>query len=316
MGKKFLDFTPKHITTLGVSPEPEELKLLIEVTGHTGNHNRYLRAIDGHRVTFCLGPAGTGKTWMAAGRAATMLVKGEIKKIVITRPMVVCGKDIGFLPGDKNAKVGPYMRPLLDALDDFLGPKVVDQLIESEVIDIQPLELLRGSNMRDSFIILDEAQNVERDQLRMFLTRFSKGSKVVVTGDETQTDLPHGGQNPLARGIELMLATPHEKVAICRLDHSDVMRDELTSYFDTVLSEQPYPHKVEQEREPALPEPEIFVETCDWCSTECGTHDENPIQFECWSCTSLTSIDEQGKKSHSFNRDGACSKTFEVVRVE
>lgn len=277
-----------NISTNKEGDEPT-LQLIQKLKGHTPNHRTYLKAIDNSKVTLCLGPAGTGKTWQAAGKAATMLVAGEIKRIVITRPMVPCGDDIGFLPGDKDQKVEPYMLPLLDAFDDFLGSKTVQRLIETEVIVMSPLQLMRGSNIRDAFIICDEAQNAQFAQLHMFLTRFAKGSKVVVTGDPTQTDLPHEGPNPLLRAIDLFRPDLHKSISIVTLDHGDVMRDELTSWIDqrmsglkefvkksNILTSEECEFEIADEAEP-----EPIYQKCAWCETECGISDIHSSQFEC-----------------------------------
>lgn len=249
-----------------------------------------------------------------------MLVDGDVKRIVITRPLVTCGRDrIGFLPGDKNQKVSPHMLPLLDAFEDFLGSKTVDKLIEAEVIVMSPLEMMRGSNIRDSFIICDEAQNAEYGQLHMFLTRFAKGSKVVVTGDISQSDLPYEGVNSLERVIERFRPDCHEDISIVALDHGDVMRDELTSWIDMRLLGIDTKRGPQQERsctpvvdEDQFAENSVYVRPCEWCETLCGMKDELPTQFECWSCTSLTSLDEGGIASFATVRDGVCSKTFKM----
>ncbi len=323
MSSKKLGTTTRHLQlNMGANKDEERLELLQRLKAHTPNHRAYLKAIDSSKVTFCLGPAGTGKTWQAAGKASTMLVAGEIKRIVITRPMVSCGKDtIGFLPGDKDQKVGPYMLPLLDAFEDFLGSKTVDRLIETEVIVMSPLELMRGSNIRDAFIICDEAQNAEFVQLHMFLTRFAKGSKVVVTGDASQTDLKIGGQNPLLKVISIFRPGCHPDISIVTLDHGDTMRDELTSWIDRRLSGLEVVANPEQEEVPAeetSSKPEPFSYQCQWCEADCLVPEQLPKQFSCWSCSSLSSLcPDTNEYFRVFDiLPKECVKSFEGTTVE
>lgn len=316
MGKK-LDIVHSQLQ-LG-RPKSDSLELLQRVEGETANHKEYIKSIRTKRLTFCLGPAGTGKTWQAIGIASEMLTRGKIKHILITRPMVPCGKErLGFLPGDKNAKVAPHMLPLLDAFDDFLGRSVVDKLIESEVIEMAALEQMRGRNIRDSVIVLDEAQNIEFRQLHMFLTRFAKGSRVIVTGDPTQTDLPYEGKLPLIDMMDRFRVNCREEIAMVTMSHSDVMRDELVQWIDRRALGLPDLVDAEQEEFCSFEELEqepipVYTSTCLWCGSECGYNDENPLQIECWACTSLTSfVDGRTVGSRATLREGVCSKTFEV----
>ncbi|MEA5145757.1 MAG: PhoH family protein, partial [Candidatus Limiplasma sp.] len=156
---------------------------------------QYVKAIREHELTFALGPAGTGKTYLAMALAVVALRNKEIERIVLTRPAVEAGEKLGFLPGDLNQKVDPYLRPLYDALYDMMGADAYQRLQERGVLEVAPLAYMRGRTLSESFIILDEAQNTTPEQMKMFLTRFGAGSKVVITGDDTQTDLPFGKQS-------------------------------------------------------------------------------------------------------------------------
>jgi phosphate starvation-inducible PhoH-like protein len=172
------------------------------------NQKRYVDSIRRNTVTFGIGPAGTGKTWLAVAMAAAALQRREVNRIILTRPAVEAGERLGFLPGDLMAKVDPYLRPLFDALQDMLDPEKVAQHLERGAIEVAPLAYMRGRTLNDSFIILDEAQNTSPEQMKMFLTRLGFGSKMVVTGDVTQVDLPrdqHSGLiviNEILEGIE------------------------------------------------------------------------------------------------------------------
>ncbi len=158
----------------------------------TGGQKRYVDAVREHTVTFAIGPAGTGKSYLAVALAVQALQGKEINRIILTRPAVEAGERLGFLPGDVLAKVDPYLRPLYDALYDMLDPDTVSRLMERGTIEVAPLAFMRGRTLNDSFIILDEAQNTTPEQMKMFLTRLGFGSKIVVTGDVTQIDLPEG----------------------------------------------------------------------------------------------------------------------------
>ena len=185
----------------------------------------YVRAIRGHELTFAVGPAGTGKTYLAMALAVVALRNKEIERIVLTRPAVEAGEKLGFLPGDLSQKVDPYLRPLYDALYDMMGAESYQRLQERGVLEVAPLAYMRGRTLSDSFIILDEAQNTTPEQMKMFLTRFGAGSRVVVTGDVTQTDLPPGKQSGLTQALEVLRGIP--EIAIVTLDRSDVVRHDL-----------------------------------------------------------------------------------------
>jgi len=186
---------------------------------------QYVNAIRSHELTFALGPAGTGKTYLAMALAIVALRNKEIERIVLTRPAVEAGEKLGFLPGDLNQKVDPYLRPLYDALYDMMGPEAYQRLQDRGILEIAPLAYMRGRTLSESFIILDEAQNTTPEQMKMFLTRFGAGSRVVVTGDDTQTDLPAGKQSGLLQAVEVLKDIP--EIAVVRLTHSDVVRHDL-----------------------------------------------------------------------------------------
>ncbi len=186
---------------------------------------QYVNAIRSHELTFALGPAGTGKTYLAMALAVVALRNKEIERIVLTRPAVEAGEKLGFLPGDLSQKVDPYLRPLYDALYEMMGPESYTRLQERGVLEVAPLAYMRGRTLSDSFIILDEAQNTTPEQMKMFLTRFGSGSRVVITGDATQTDLPSGKQSGLLQAVHVLKNIP--EIAIVTLSHSDVVRHDL-----------------------------------------------------------------------------------------
>ena len=191
----------------------------------TLGQQQYVQTIREHDLTFAVGPAGTGKTYLAMALAVVALKNKEIERIVLTRPAVEAGEKLGFLPGDMSQKVDPYLRPLYDALYDFMGVDSYQKLVERGVVEVAPLAYMRGRTLSDSFIILDEAQNTTSEQMKMFLTRLGFNSKVVVTGDVTQTDLPMGKRSGLAEALEILDGIP--EIGIVRLTSKDVVRHEL-----------------------------------------------------------------------------------------
>jgi phosphate starvation-inducible PhoH-like protein len=186
---------------------------------------RYVESIRAHDLTFGIGPAGTGKTYLAMASAASALLARQVKRIVLTRPAVEAGEKLGFLPGDLAEKVNPYLRPLYDALSDLLDVDKAQELIERGQIEVAPLAFMRGRTLNDSFVILDEAQNTTSEQMRMFLTRLGYHSKAVVTGDVTQVDLPEGRLSGLAEARQLLDGV--EGIAFCHFTEVDVVRHPL-----------------------------------------------------------------------------------------
>jgi phosphate starvation-inducible protein PhoH len=180
---------------------------------------------------------------MACGRAVEAFQAGKVKRIVLTRPLHECDEEIGTLPGDLLEKVSDMMRPVLDALEEFLGKIDLDKMIRAEQIIIMPLAKLRGATLKEAFIILDEAQNATYRQLKMFLTRFGKGSQMIVCGDYTQSDLPYDGENSLLRVTKRFRPHCHKDVALVELTRADIVRDPLVQWFDDVLSDTPEQEK-------------------------------------------------------------------------
>ncbi len=191
----------------------------------TVNQKRYVDAIDEHTIVFGIGPAGTGKTYLAVAKAVQALQSKQVSRIILTRPAVEAGERLGFLPGTLSEKIDPYLRPLYDALHDMIDPDSIPRLMTSGVIEVAPLAYMRGRTLNDAFIILDEAQNTSREQMKMFLTRLGFGSTMVVTGDTTQIDLPAG----TASGLKVVegILTGVDDITFCRLDSSDVVRHRL-----------------------------------------------------------------------------------------
>ena len=195
------------------------------VKAKTIGQQTYLKAISKNTITIGVGPAGTGKTYLAVAQAVAAFRAKEVNRIILTRPAVEAGERLGFLPGALQNKVDPYLRPLYDALFDMLGPETYNKYLERGNIEVAPLAYMRGRTLDDSFIILDEAQNTTREQMKMFLTRLGFGSKIVITGDITQIDLPGDKVSGLKEAIKILDGV--EDIAICRLTASDVVRHAL-----------------------------------------------------------------------------------------
>ena len=191
----------------------------------TIGQSNYAQAIAGHSITFGIGPAGTGKTYLAVAMAVAAFRRGEVDRIILTRPAVEAGEKLGFLPGDLQSKIDPYLRPLYDALYDMLGSENYQRHLERGTIEVAPLAYMRGRTLDDSFIILDEAQNTSREQMKMFLTRLGFRSKMVINGDVTQIDLPDGKKSGLSQVIRIL--NHIDDIAIVKFDGRDVVRHKL-----------------------------------------------------------------------------------------
>ncbi|HHV21982.1 MAG TPA: PhoH family protein [Propionibacterium sp.] len=191
----------------------------------TLNQKRYVDAIDAHTVVFGVGPAGTGKTYLAMAKAVQALQNKDVNRIILTRPAVEAGERLGFLPGTLSDKIDPYLRPLYDALHDMMDPEAIPRLLTAGTIEVAPLAYMRGRTLNDAFIILDEAQNTSMEQMKMFLTRLGFNSRIVVTGDITQVDLP-GGQKSGLREVRHILDGVDD-ISFCTLTNHDVVRHKL-----------------------------------------------------------------------------------------
>jgi phosphate starvation-inducible PhoH-like protein len=196
-----------------------------QVAPKTPTQRRYLEAIDRYDIVFGVGPAGTGKTYLAMAQAVGALLAKRVSRIILARPAVEAGEKLGFLPGDLQEKVNPYLRPLYDALHDMLEADRVERLLERGVIEVAPLAFMRGRTLNDAFVILDEAQNTTSEQMKMFLTRLGYGSKAVVTGDVTQIDLPVGRVSGLVEALKVVASV--EAIATVHFDERDVVRHPL-----------------------------------------------------------------------------------------
>ena len=196
-----------------------------QVKCKTLGQKQYVEAIKANTCTFAVGPAGTGKTYLAIAMAVVALKNKDVERIILTRPAVEAGEKLGFLPGDLQQKVDPYLRPLYDALNDMMGAESYQRLLERGAVEVAPLAYMRGRTLNDAFIILDEAQNTTSEQMKMFLTRMGMGSKMVITGDVTQIDLPAGRKSGLVEALEVLKGV--EDIGMVRLSHRDVVRHEL-----------------------------------------------------------------------------------------
>lgn len=201
----------------------------------TPGHARYLDAITGRSVVVCVGPWGTGKTFMAAAKAVELLKAGAVNRIVLSRPLQECGEPMGFMPGDLYEKTVDMMMPLIESLEEFLAPGEFDELRAEEKVVIVPLEKMRGRNMKDSFVVLDEAQNATKRQIDMFLSRYASG-KMVLCGDYTQSDLPYKGVNSLYETVQRLRSEPNDEVGLVEMTEEDIVRSGLARYFHRVLS--------------------------------------------------------------------------------
>ncbi len=218
------------IQEAGMGGEPADDELAVQtlrgrVRGRGPNQQQYLHHIRSNDLTFGVGPAGTGKTYLAVACAVEALQRDQVRRIMLVRPAVEAGERLGFLPGDLSQKVDPYLRPMYDALYEMIGFDRVGRLIERNIIEIAPLAFMRGRTLNEAFIILDEAQNTTVEQIKMFLTRIGFGSRAVVTGDITQTDLPAHRQSGLRHALEVLAGVPG--IAVTRFTARDVVRHPL-----------------------------------------------------------------------------------------
>jgi phosphate starvation-inducible PhoH-like protein len=195
------------------------------IVARTPAQDAYMRAMERSELVFGIGPAGTGKTYLAVAHAATLLERGDINRIILSRPAVEAGERLGFLPGDMKEKVDPYLRPLYDALYDMMRPEHVERCITSGVIEVAPLAFMRGRTLANAVVILDEAQNTTSMQMKMFLTRLGENSKMIVTGDPSQVDLPPGQKSGLIEAVQLLEGI--EGVHVSRFNDKDVVRHAL-----------------------------------------------------------------------------------------
>ncbi len=240
IGRAGQQITPETVRrTVGMltegAPESPAEVLSLDILSRRGKtirpktlgQKRYVDAIDANTIVFGIGPAGTGKTYLAMAKAVSALQSKQVNRIILTRPAVEAGERLGFLPGTLNEKIDPYLRPLYDALHDMMAPEAIPKLMEAGIIEVAPLAYMRGRTLNDAFIILDEAQNTTAEQMKMFLTRLGFGSKVVVTGDVTQVDLPGGARSGL-RAAEQILGGIDD-IHFTQLTSQDVVRHRLVS---------------------------------------------------------------------------------------
>ena len=212
----------------------------------SANQRRYLEAIEKHDMVFGIGPAGTGKTYLAVAMAISALLAKRVNRIILARPAVEAGERLGFLPGTLQEKIDPYLRPLYDALYDMLDPERVDRYLEKNVIEIAPIAFMRGRTLNDSFVILDEAQNTTSEQMKMFVTRLGFNSKAVITGDVTQIDLPTARRSGLVEAVDILKSV--EGLSFVYFDQSDVVRHHLVQRIIQAYDE----HKVRIEEQMSL----------------------------------------------------------------
>ena len=214
------------------------------IKAKTIGQKKYVEAIKKNLVTLGIGPAGTGKTYLAVAAAVAAFRAGQVNRIILTRPAVEAGERLGFLPGDLQSKVDPYLRPLYDALFDMLGAETYNKYLERGNIEVAPLAYMRGRTLDDSFIILDEAQNTSREQMKMFLTRMGFGSKIVITGDVTQIDLPKDTVSGLKEAMRVLNGV--EDIAICKLSGADVVRHVIVQRIIKAYEEDEHRRKSEE----------------------------------------------------------------------
>jgi phosphate starvation-inducible PhoH-like protein len=216
------DASPAEVLTLDILSRRGKT-----IRPKTLNQKRYVDAIDNHTIVFGIGPAGTGKTYLAMAKAVNALKTKQVNRIILTRPAVEAGERLGFLPGTLSEKIDPYLRPLYDALHDMMDQEAIPKLMAAGVIEVAPLAYMRGRSLNDAFIILDEAQNTTAEQMKMFLTRLGFGSKMVVTGDTSQIDLPGGARSGLRAAVDILDGV--DDINVSELTSADVVRHRLVS---------------------------------------------------------------------------------------
>ncbi|MEX0586137.1 MAG: PhoH family protein [Pirellulales bacterium] len=238
-----------RVTGAPTMPEPVPIEVFDvgrKIKPKTAGQARYVASIAEHDLVFCVGPAGTGKTYLAVAMAVSALRQKKIRKIVLVRPAVEAGESLGFLPGDLYAKIHPYQRPLLDALREMIDFEQFKRFSEQDVIEVVPLAYMRGRTLNEAFIILDEAQNTTISQMKMFLTRMGNGSKIVVSGDTTQVDLPPHQRNGLTDALERL--TRIEGIAAVRLNEADIVRHSLVQQIVRAYEDGPKPTTRQKKR--------------------------------------------------------------------
>ncbi|WP_436152222.1 PhoH family protein [Bosea sp. LjRoot90] len=230
------------------------------VRARNAAQDAYLRQLKRHELVLAEGPAGTGKTWLAVGHAVSLIEQGVVERMVLSRPAVEAGERLGFLPGDMREKVDPYLRPIYDALNDFMEPRHVERALQTGMIEIAPLAFMRGRTLTNAVVLLDEAQNATSVQMKMFLTRLGEGSRMIITGDPSQVDLPPGQRSGLVEAVRLLSGV--EGVGHARFEQGDVVRHELVRRI--VMAYEDASRKERDEREARLaalpPAPDGAVE--------------------------------------------------------
>src|SRR6185503_3857901 len=232
-----------HVTgkVTGAVTSPVDVQTAKRISPRTQGQARYMTAIREHDVVFAVGPAGTGKTYLAVAMAVEAFKRKQFRKIVLVRPAVEAGESLGFLPGDLHAKINPYLRPLLDALQEMIDYDQMKRFMEQDVIEVVPLAYMRGRTLNEAFIILDEAQNTTVAQMKMFLTRMGIGSKIVISGDTTQVDLPRASASGLIDALSRLRDI--EGINIVQLNKSDIVRHKLVQEIVRAYEEEGRPRK-------------------------------------------------------------------------
>lgn len=256
----------------------------------TPNQSVYFKAIESSRVTICTGPAGVGKTYLACGLASQLLKTQRVSKIILTRPLVSCGEGYGYRPGTVFEKVSPMMRPMLDALGDFFKKEEINEYIRKEIIELWPLDDMRGASIRDAFLICDEAQNASYEQLFMLMTRFAAKTRLVVCGDATQSDL-RMRENPLLRAMQRLHNIPG--ISLIRLTNKDIVRDPLVRIIHERLSDE-----IEEQDDHSMDAwYSVFCPLCQskiWFNN--GNEEDQTISdveiVRCWNCSGVIQLPE------------------------